>query len=262
MARITYRPHGGSRAYWQARWDDVDADTGELNLQHYPGKFAEDTLRRLAVGGPILEAGCGAGRVVRFYHHQGRDIIGMDFIPTAVQKIRQAVPTVPLTAADVEKLPFADESLSCVLAFGLYHNLEQGVAGAVRETRRVLKTGGHLCAAMRLDNIQNRMIDWLANRKQSSGEWRFHKINYTQKELKDVFSHNGFAIEDIYFVENMPFVYKFRPFRAASHKTFNETKGRAEGYRLSLLGNAVQKMLIGLFLPAFCNAAVIIARAK
>ena len=87
------------------------------------------------------------------------------------------------------------------------------------------------------------------------------KINYTQKELKDVFSRNGFAIEDIYFVENMPFVYKFRPFRAASQKTFDETKGRAEGYRLSLLGDAVQKTLIGLFLPAFCNAAVIIARA-
>ncbi len=261
MARITYRSHGGSRAYWQARWDDVDADTGALNLHRYPGKFAEDTLRRLTVGGPILEAGCGAGRVVRFYHHQGRDIIGMDFIPTAVKKIRQAAPTIQLTAADVEKLPFADNCLSCVLAFGLYHNLEQGVAEAVRETRRVLKTGGHLCAAMRLDNIQNRAIDWLANRIRPAGERRFHKINYTQKELKDVFSHNGFAIEDIYFVENMPFVYKFRPFRAASHKTFDETKGRAEGYRLSFLGNAVQKMLIGLFLPAFCNAAVIIARA-
>ncbi|MEE9250005.1 MAG: methyltransferase domain-containing protein [Alphaproteobacteria bacterium] len=240
----------------------MEADTGALNLDHYPGKYAEETFRRLSVPGPILEAGCGAGRVVRYYHSQGRDIVGMDFIALAVQTIHHADPIIPLIAADIERLPFRDRHFACVLAFGLYHNLEHGAERALRETRRVIKPNGLLCAAVRLDNVQNRVIDWLANRSGPEEKKHFHKINYTESELIDMFSSNGFSVEHVYFVENMPFLFKFRFFRADSQHNFSETKGRAEGYKLSALGNAVQNTLMSLFPASFCNAAVVIARAQ
>ena len=259
--RVTYRSHGGNQTYWQARWDNVDADIGELRLDWYPGKYAEQTLRDLPVPGPILEAGCGAGRVVRYYRDRGRDIIGMDFIATALQKIARADPAVPLVAADIEKLPFSNGHFAAVLAFGLYHNLENGPEAAIRETRRVIRSDGLLCAAMRLDNLQNRGIDWIADRTAPDGPKKFHKSNYTKDEWVQMIGHRGFAVESVYFVENMPFLYKFRFFRKRSQKKFNETRGRSEGYQLSPLGNALQKTLVSLFPGSFCNAVVIIARA-
>ena len=70
--RITYRTHG-VKEYWAARWDDIPADAPMENLSVYPLKYAEMTIKDKA--GKILEAGCGAGRILRYYHDWGHDII-------------------------------------------------------------------------------------------------------------------------------------------------------------------------------------------
>ncbi len=131
--RKTYRAHSGSKDYWAQRWEQIPADDGELNLQRYPGKFAKEMMRR--TDGPVLEAGCGAGRVLLHYYRQGRPIFGMDFIEIALAKIRGIEPEVPLCTADTIDLPFRDDSFSVVLAFGLYHGLETGIEKALAETR-------------------------------------------------------------------------------------------------------------------------------
>jgi len=259
--RISYRAHGGNKPYWEERWTNVEADSGTLNLTRYPGRYAEETLNRLDVQGPILEAGCGAGRVLRYYHGRGWNIIGMDFIATALRKIAQADPSIPMLAGDVEKLPFDDGRFAAVLAFGLYHNLERGPQAAIAETRRIIKAGGLLCAAMRLDNLQNWVIDWMAGRATRDAPKQFHKSNYTKQEWVQMFRACGFAIEETFFVENMPFLYKVRFLRHKSQRRFDENRGRGEGYRFSPLGNALQKALVSLFPGSFCNAIVVIARA-
>ena len=37
-----------------------------------------------------LEAGCGAGRILRYYHEKNFDIIGIDFISEAINKLKDA----------------------------------------------------------------------------------------------------------------------------------------------------------------------------
>ena len=161
--RATYRAHGGVQAYWQARWEAVPADEGTLSLTRYPGVFAQEIMSR--VEGPVLEAGCGAGRVVRHFHDEGREIIGIDFIPDVLRKVRDADANVRLAAADVLNLPFPSEFFGGVLAFGLYHNLESDLDRALKETRRTLRPGGLLCASFRADNVQNRVLDKIADRQ-------------------------------------------------------------------------------------------------
>ena len=39
--------------------------------------------------GSILEAGCGAGRILRYFHDLGYDITGFDFIEVAVEKLKE-----------------------------------------------------------------------------------------------------------------------------------------------------------------------------
>ena len=263
--RISYRAHGGALDYWQRRWDGVEVDSGAINLDRYPGLYAERLLGALRPGGPVLEAGCGAGRVLRHYHDQGSDIIGLDFIASVLAAIHREDATIPLAAGDITSLPFPDEAFSAVLAFGLYHGLEHGLEEAMADTRRVMKSGGLLCASMRLDNFQNRMTDRMAEKAAdkgaAAGEQRFHKLNLTTAEFRALVSGAGFAVETVAYVENMSFLYKYPALRHASQRVFRESEARGAGYRFNLAGNILQRVAMALAPAQMANLAVITARA-
>ncbi len=258
--RKTYRAHG-VKEYWTSRWEDIPADAPMENADVYPLKYAAQTVTRK--DGRILEAGCGAGRILRYFHNRGYDIIGIDFVDVAIQKLADADGSLKLAVGDITNLEFADETFDYVLAFGLYHNLEHGLERAVLETFRVLKRGGAVCASFRADNLQTRLNDWHADRRRDRkhvGDLQFHKINLTRSEFEALFRKAGFDIEFASPVENMPFPYKFRLFRAAGHKTFDENRARAEGYRLSWIGRLAQRALMRWWPDQFCNVYVLIAR--
>lgn len=250
--------------YWEGRWSSIPADDAMENPEVYPLKYTEQTIR--SGEGKILEAGCGAGRVLRYYHNKGYNIIGIDFIGNAVKKLKQTDPQLHVEVGDITKLPYRDRSFRYILAFGLYHNLEKGVEQAVQETYRVLESEGKVCASFRADNIHTYLIDWLANYRKKGSDDRdqadlfFHKMNLKRAEFVKLFEQAGFQVEAVYPVENMPILYKFSLFRAKHHKTFNESLGRKEGYRLSLIGKMIQRSLFSLFPDQVCNIYVVIAK--
>jgi ubiquinone/menaquinone biosynthesis C-methylase UbiE len=260
--RITYR-WSDNNEYWEKRWGDIPADHPMENLDVYPLKYAQLTIQSRE--GKILEAGCGAGRVLRYYADKGYDIIGIDFIKGAVDKLKAKDPKLQVEVGDISRLRFKDGSFNYVLAFGLYHNLKNNIDAAIQETYRVLESGGKVCASHRADNIQTLLTDWLYERSArkkgaKATPDKFHKRNLKEKEFVELFTKAGFCVESVYPVENMPLFYKFAFFRDKKHKTFNENLGRKEGYKLSSLGNAIQKTLIRFFPKQFCNIFVLIAR--
>ena len=101
--RITYRNHN-VKDYWTSRWDKIPADQPMENNQVYPLKYAEQILQDRE--GKILEAGCGAGRILRYYHNQGADILGMDFIEVAIEKLKQIDQTLKVEAGDITNPEF------------------------------------------------------------------------------------------------------------------------------------------------------------
>ena len=163
--RITYRNHHNKR-YWEERWKNIPADNPMVNTKIYPLKYAELAIKN--DGGSILEAGCGNGRILRFYHNKGYNIEGFDFIKIAVNKLKKVDSSLSVSFGDITKLKYDDESFKYVLAFGLYHNLENNLEKAINETYRVLKNGGVVCASFRADNIQNRINDWLSLKKKKT----------------------------------------------------------------------------------------------
>jgi len=259
--RITYRSRG-VKDYWTTRWADIPADSAMTNEDVYPLKYALQTV--VSRDGAILEAGCGAGRILRYFHERGYDITGIDYIDVAVDKLRSVDQTLKVETGDITQLQFPDGHFRYVLAYGLYHNIEHGLDAAVAETLRVLEPGGRVCASFRADNIQTRLTDWLADRKARrlgrAGGAVFHKINLTRREFTELFEQVGFVVESLSPVENMPILYKFSFFRASSHKVFDENRARAEGYRLSGLGHLLQRALMRFLPDQFCNIYVLIAR--
>ena len=232
------------------------------NPNVYPLKYAELTIQ--SKEGKILEAGCGAGRILRYYKDRGYDITGFDFIEGTVEKLKKIDPDLKVEVGDVTDLKYADKSFRYVLAFGLYHNLEHDLGRALQETYRVLETGGKVCASFRADNIQTRLTDWLAacrgRRESKTNIKRFHKMGLTKTEFVNMVERAGFHIESVCAVENMPILYKLRFFRAKHHRIFDETLARKEGYRLSPSGSMFQGFLIKYLPEQICNLFVVIAK--
>jgi SAM-dependent methyltransferase len=261
--RKTFRTHK-NKDYWDLRWNSVSIDQPMTNISKYPLKYAIQSIRNKK--DTLLEAGCGNGRILRYFHNNGYDIHGFDFIQSAILNLQKCDPGLKVRVDDVMKLSYESEMFDCVLAFGLYHNLEEdGLRRAVSETHRLMKEGGRLCASFRADNIQNRINDFIARRKsppKKKEELKFHKMNLRHGELKRIFEEGGFFVKKIRPVENMPLLYKTRLFRAQGHKTFDESLGRREGYKLSTLGQTIQGLLIGLFPHQFCNIYVLDAEKR
>ena len=136
--RITYRK-STVHSYWNKRWSNISADLAMSNENIYPLKYAIQTVAGKT--GLILEAGCGAGRLMRYFKYKGYSIIGIDFIEVAISKLKEVDPNLDVEVGDISKLRFCDEKFQFVFAFGLYHSLEHNLEVAIRETFRVLKKG-------------------------------------------------------------------------------------------------------------------------
>lgn len=259
--RVTYRKRG-VKEYWAARWENIPADAPMENSGVYPLKYAHMMIKDKA--GRILEAGCGAGRLLRYYHDRGYNILGLDFIDVAIAKLKEIDPTLQAEVGDITNLRFTDQSFKYVLAFGLFHNLEHGLDTAIQEAHRVLEKDGLICASFRADNIQTKLTDWLTDRqareKNDENAHAFHKMNLTRNEFERLFTRSGFLVDIVDPVENMPILYKFAFFRSTGHKRFDENRARAEGYRLSWFGQRLQHFLMRFFPDQFCNIYVLIAR--
>ena len=255
--RITYRTKK-NEDYWHDRWKNIKVDDPIKNEKIYPIKFSNMIINNKDQ--KILEAGCGAGRILRYYHNKNFRIVGIEFIKSAVEKLRLIDKSLDAREGNILNLDFSNNFFDVVLSFGLYHNFQgDDLSKSLRETYRVLKNEGKLCASFRADNIQEKIIDFINNDK-SSEKKEFHKMNLKKKEFIKLLEENGFVIENVFNVQNMPFLYKFRFFRDKKQKDFDENIARVEGYKLSLFGKILQKFLIKFFPESFCNLYLVIAK--
>ena len=97
--------------------------------------------------GVTLDLGCGEGRLARELVGRGHRVIGVDASPTLVRLAALADPGGDYLVADAEDLPFAAASVDLVVAFMTLQDIEDAAA-AIRESARVLSSGGRFCCAL------------------------------------------------------------------------------------------------------------------
>ena len=95
-------------------------------------------------GRRTLDLGCGEGRIGRMLAERGHSVVGVDASPAMVRAASESIETVLADAAD---LPFTDSAFDLVVAFMSLMDMDDA-QGAVRETARVLETGGRFCLAI------------------------------------------------------------------------------------------------------------------
>jgi SAM-dependent methyltransferase len=97
--------------------------------------------------GPVLEIGCGEGRVTRDLTALGYTVTAVDASPTLVKAAAEQDPAGHYSVADAGALPFVGDSYALVVAYNSLMDVDD-MPRAVGEAARVLEPGGTLCACV------------------------------------------------------------------------------------------------------------------
>ena len=250
--------------YWEDRWANsgVDED-GFKNKNIYPIKYAELAINK---GDKILEAGCGAGRVYFHYKNEGFDIKGIEYSKNAVENILAKDNKAEVIEGSITELPYEDNSFDTILAFGLYHNIEneKELQKSFDESYRVLNQGGQLVASVRFDSLENNIVENIMKKRANGKKFdKFHRWHFSLDDMQKFLGEN-MDIEKVYYARNVSFLFKYDFFRTSDLKssTFSESKARSGGFELNTLGTILDKILHGIFPTLFSNLLVVVARKK
>jgi SAM-dependent methyltransferase len=111
--------------------------------------FAE--LVAAAGAGPVVDVGCGPGRITGYLDSLGCDVSGIDLSPGMVAVARQIHPGVEFTEGSMLSLDLPDASLSGLAAWYSVIHIPPGLQPTVfSEFRRVLAPGGQLVLAFQV----------------------------------------------------------------------------------------------------------------
>ena len=100
-----------------------------------------------APAGPVLEVGCGEGRVCRDIAARGYRVTALDASPTLVAAAAERDPAGEYLVGRAEALPFEDSTFALVVAYNSLMDV-QDMPRTVSEAARVLYSGGRLCACV------------------------------------------------------------------------------------------------------------------
>lgn len=258
MKRV-YR-HEANGAYWDRRWSEAGSDSESFtDLTIYPIRYAEMVMTDKAAR--ALEIGCGLGRVLKHYARLGFQVAGIERSRVAVERLQEELPGLAVVEGDVLTLPYPDASFDVTMAFGVFHNLEQGLDQALSETARVLKVDGRFAISMRPNNIEmnGNEIYWRwKSRATRKGPRQFHKLLVGRKEFRNMLERYGLKTDHIYYARNVSLWYRIPLLRSAADYGASEAARRASGYQLNALGKLLDRASIALFPYQTSNAIVYI----
>ena len=131
------------RASYDAVADNYVAMVGD------PGPWHRAVLEAFAEQvrgvGPVLDAGCGPGRIAGFLRDRGVEVAGIDLSPRMVDHAREQRPDIIFDVASVTDVELAPHSLGGVLGWWSWFNLPRDVLPAVvARMAEALRPGGLL----------------------------------------------------------------------------------------------------------------------
>jgi SAM-dependent methyltransferase len=157
---------------------------GYFDWHEQPGYF-RDVTRHFPASTKLLDVGCGSAWLAEHYS----DYTGIDGSPEAVAAA--AAKGRQVTLADVDQpLPFPDATFDGVVMKDLLEHVGDPVA-VVRESRRVLRPGGHVFASS--PDAQR----WVWNDYT-------HRRPFTRTAFRRLFADNGLTVERVSYESVMP----------------------------------------------------------
>lgn len=123
-------------------WNWAETDMADLL-----GSCERDGLfpliqKNLAKEGWLLEAGCGAGRYVKFLGDRGWNTVGLEWSSQTLAMVRNTWPELRIVQGDCAGSPFASNVFQSALSLGVVEHWPQGPQLPLSEIFRTLRPGG------------------------------------------------------------------------------------------------------------------------
>ncbi|EEP72921.1 methyltransferase [Micromonospora sp. ATCC 39149] len=100
---------------------------------------------RAAGGGPVVDVGCGSGRITGHLHELGVDAFGMDLSPGMIEVARRDHPGLRFEVGSMTDLNLAESSVAGLVAwYSLIHIPDDQVGSVFAHFRRVMRPGSPL----------------------------------------------------------------------------------------------------------------------
>jgi ArsR family transcriptional regulator len=114
-------------------------------------RFLHKVLVELTVSAPLgnlLDIGCGEGRLLKLLASRAHRVVGVDIDPEArrlarAEMLLAGLPNCSLRQGDMYGLPFEDETFDTIILDDVLSDAQRP-ADALREARRLLRTGGRM----------------------------------------------------------------------------------------------------------------------
>ena len=120
-----------------------DKDFAETVAELLPIRLGKG-LEKLLEKGPFVDLGCGAGHVLAAFQERYPNLktIGIDINDDYLKEAKKRSPKSSVIEADLEKLPFEDNSIPVLFSSKIYQMCnEDNVEKILNEVFRVLKPG-------------------------------------------------------------------------------------------------------------------------
>lgn len=157
-------------------------------------KWLAHYLPERGEGLQLLDVGCGTGHHIARLRERGYAVAGVDGSAEMIEHARANNPGIEIKSADVEALPFDDQSFDYIICIEVLRYLPDNVR-AIREMARVLKPGGVcLTTAAPLLNLNGYwLINRLANLIPVADLVRLKQFFTTSGRLRSAFTQAGFV---------------------------------------------------------------------
>jgi ubiquinone/menaquinone biosynthesis C-methylase UbiE len=180
------------------------------------GKFMPIKFHRLCVKflsiyfqekSKVMDFGCGQGSLLEVLdaNSQNLKLFGCDISKALCENAKTKVPGADIRTADLEHLPFEENSIDCGFATEVLEHMETPEK-ALKEMRRVLKPNSPL-----LVSLPNR--DWLRFNEYIRYREKFQPVDdrfYSVSEMEGFLEGSGFKVvkvrggENLYFGGGLP----------------------------------------------------------
>ena len=149
-------------------------------------------LRNVPDSGHILDAGCGTGRIVKYFTRKGYRVTGIDISQAMLEIAIRENPEAEFVNMDMRALGFAVDHFDGIWNSGcILHLDESGVIVTFKESSRVLRNNGILFVATRVKGTETVVLE----ESMEGGEMLVHY--YSEEKLKLFLNSAGFEISDV-----------------------------------------------------------------
>ena len=181
------------RSYDLIAEDYAEQFRDELEEKPFDRKMLDWLIEKVGSLGVICDMGCGPGQAARYLHSRGAKACGVDLSQAMVERARELNPQVPFQQGDMLALTeVADDAYGGIAAlYSVVHVPRASVAQALRELKRVLRSGGVLLLTFHIGREIIHRDEWWGK------EVALDFIFFEREEMKDYLKAAGFELEEV-----------------------------------------------------------------